>query len=538
MASPSTVVAPNLPTPGIRNPFDPTKDSTGESAIRQDEVKSYNGDLTSPATSENGLKVNTLAATAATPDTRGPFDPMKYSTKESTSKPKVTKSAQATNNQKLPVEEAENHVIVATTKAERNNKKSNLTNQPATEAAAKLDPASHPDETLRLASLRLVNKIFTTKVANRYMSFAEIDGWTCQVPTRAFREGEIVLYFENDSFLPATDNRFASLRPLQTFDGKLGYRVKTRRFGTDELKIITQGYLYPVEKFPEIWDEVSIVRQVVAMGPTSLSERTVNLIILAIYRQTNWAERLGIKKWVATQPIQPQSEHPRLGNFPKRIFSGTDITRLQDCPNLFWHAKYQNRTYQESVKMDGASMTVYFVKKNSHYFDELNPLPEKVGPNSVLDNGRFGVCSKNYDLNELKPCNYGYWRTALQYDLPTKLSRIGRNIAISGELCGDGINGNREGIASGKKEFFVYWIFDIDRQKHLNPREVVIRAEQLGLKHVPVLGYVKIPEIAEGHRDLQKRADEELGEGLVFKCLEDGRSFKVLSNTYLEKHDV
>ncbi|ROW13172.1 hypothetical protein VPNG_04858 [Cytospora leucostoma] len=532
------MVAHNLPIPGIRNPFDPMKDSTGEAAVQPDEIKSYNGEQTSHATSENGTNVNKLAATAAIPDTRGPFDPMKYSTKGCTSKSNVMKSAQATNDQKVSFDETKNPVIVATIKAETKNKKSNITNQPVTEASVKLDPESHPDETLRLVSLRLVKKILTIRVANRYMSFAEIDGWTCQVPPRAFREGEIVLYFENDSFLPAADNRFASLRPLQTFDGNLGYRVKTRRFGTDEIKIVTQGYLYPVEKFPEIWDEVSIVRQVVAMVPTSLSERTVNLIILAIYRQTNWAESLGIKKWVATQPIQPQSEHSRLGNFPKRIFSGTDITRLQDCPNLFWHAKYQNRTYQESVKMDGASMTVYFVRKNSRYFDELNPLPEKVGPNSVLGNSRFGVCSKNYDLNELKPCNHGYWRTALQYDLPSKLSKLGRNIAISGELCGDGINGNREGIPSGKKEFFVYWIFDIDRQKRLDPREVIVRAEQLGLKHVPVLGYVKIPEIAEGHRDLQKRADEKQGEGLVFKCLEDGRSFKVLSNIYLEKHDV
>ncbi|ROW09514.1 hypothetical protein VMCG_02173 [Cytospora schulzeri] len=486
-----------------------------------------------------------------------PFDPTKYAVKNTAVQTTTAKPAKVSNNEKAqPVEnipktmtnhitgtehdaEGKHHVLMKAEKKRTNKENPKSTTKNTAESTAESENIeSFPDETLRLASLRLVGKIHTLKLNGRHMTFAELDGWTCLVPPRAFREGELVLYFENDSFLPAVDTRFANLRPLQTFGGRLGFRVKTRRFGTNELKIVTQGYVYPVEKFPEIWDKVSAVRQIVDMGPRALNERMINLTILAIYRMTNWAERLGIKKWEETQPGQPQSEHPKLGNLPRQIFSGTDITRLQDCPNLFRKPKYHTKTYQESVKLDGTSMTVYFVRKNSRYFNELNPLPEKVGPNTVLANGRFGVCSKNVDLNELQVCSFGYWKTALQYDLPAKLSKVGRNIAISGELCGDGINGNREGIPDRKKEFFVYSIFDIDRRKYLDPREVVIRARQLCLKHVPVIGYFKIPEIAKAHGDLQKRADEKEGEGLVFKCVEDGRSFKVLSNTYLEKHNL
>lgn len=489
-----------------------------------------------------------------------PFDPAKYATKNTTIQPIAVKPAEGLNIEKTQLvddnpgtvmdqdtgtenaAEQEHHVVLTKVENKGNNKnkkKSKPTTRTATEATAESDTTeNYPDETLRLASLRMVKKIHTMKLNGRYTDFAEIDGWTCLVPPRAFREGDLILYFENDSFLPAADDRFASLRPLQTFQGKLGYRVKTRRFGADDLKVVTQGYVYPVQKFPEIWDEVSAVHQIVMTGEWALDERMASLIVLAIYRMTNWAEKLGIKKWEETQSGQPQLENPKLGNFPKHIFSGTDIKRLQDCPNLFWHTKYQTKEYQESIKLDGASMTVYFVKKNSRYFNKLNTLPGKIGPNTVLSNGRFGVCSKKVDLNELQVCNFGYWKTALQYDLPAKLSKVGRNIAISGELCGDKINGNREGIPDGKKEFFVYSMFDIDRQKHLDPREVVIRASQLGLKHVPVMGYVKIPEIAKGHGDLQKRADEKEGEGLVFKCVGDGRSFKVLSNTYLVKYNL
>lgn len=490
----------------------------------------------------------------STPVAKPPFDPTKYAirrpvavnpAKESHVEPKsaVAQSPVSGGDNTAAMEhsaEKEHHVKTTKVHEEKSKKPPQTSTKSANEATVGPDsPTSHPEETLRLASLRLVKHLQTLRIGSRYMTFAEIDGWTCLVHHGAFRKGELVLYFENDSFLPAADDRFANLRPLQTFEGKLGYRVKNRNFGTDEPKIVTQGYLYPLRKFPEIWDEVNFVQQVVgATGSGSPSEHMVNLTILAIYRCTNWAERLGIKKWAETQPAQPQLEHTKLGKFPSKIFSRTDITRLQDCPHLFCKAEYKKRTYQESAKKDGTSMTVYFVKNTSRYFKDLSPLPETVGPNTVLDNGRFGVCSKNCDLNELQECGFGYWKTAMQYDLPAKLSKIGCNIAINCELCGDGINGNREGICGGKKDLFVYSMFDIDWQKFVDPRVVTTRAEKLGLKHVPVLGYVKIPDIAKGPGDLQRRADEREGEGLVFKCLEDGRSFKVLSNTYQDKHDL
>lgn len=185
--------------------------------------------------------------------------------------------------------------------------------------------------------------------------------------------------------------------------------------------------------------------------------------------------------------------------------------------------------------MDGASMTVYFVRNNGKRFQELNELPEEVGPNTVLSNGRFGVATKNVDLNELSACSFGYWKTALQNNLPAKLSNLDRSIAIQGEICGPGINKNRENLE--QTQFFVYSMWDIAAQKYIDPRKVETLAEKLGLKHVPVLGYVKIREVASSHGDLRDLADKLSGEGLVFKCVRDGRSFKVHSPTYKIIHD-
>lgn len=185
--------------------------------------------------------------------------------------------------------------------------------------------------------------------------------------------------------------------------------------------------------------------------------------------------------------------------------------------------------------MDGASMTVYFVNKTSSSYHDLNGLPEQVGPNMIFDNGRFGVASKSVDLHELSTCAFGYWKTALKNDLAVKLSNLGRSIAIQGEICGPGINKNREKL--DETEFFVYSMWDIPTQKYIDPRKVQALADKLGLKHVPVLGYVKIRDIASSHNDLRKLADKRPGEGLVYKCVRDGRSFKVHSPAYKVLHN-
>ncbi|KAF3767182.1 DNA ligase/mRNA capping enzyme [Cryphonectria parasitica EP155] len=243
-------------------------------------------------------------------------------------------------------------------------------------------------------------------------------------------------------------------------------------------------------------------------------------------------------KWEEQKFEPKQLPHLKLGTVPTRLFKKTDVTRVEDCPNLFTKAKYHKYLYQESVKMDGTSMTIYFVNSNLPLFANLNPLPEKVGPNTVHPNGRFGVCSKNMDINELSDCQFGYWKIALRYDLPKKLAAKGRSVAIHGEFCGHNINQNREKIRGGQVDFFVFSIYDVTTQKYMNPKIVVGIAQQLGLKHVPVLGYVKIREIADSHHELKKRAMQRKGEGLVYKCLHDGRSFKVISSTYLLEHGL
>lgn len=397
-------------------------------------------------------------------------------------------------------------------------------------------------ETLRLVSIRKIKSVHETKIGHRWVTLAEIDGWVCLVSHRSFKPGDLVLYFQIDSFIPVSYEKFGKQQPLSTLDGKLGHRVKTKRLGSGADSLTVQGLVYPLEKFPEIHAEVQIVRE--SMETVNTNHTQINSIITALYRKENWAEKLGVLKWSETKQAinAAQQQQIKIGKLPTHLFPKTDISRLEDCPNLFKSDKYKKLKYQESVKMDGTSMTVYFVNKQSRLSRHLNAIPTmtEAGPHMELENGRFGVCSKNLELHELNGQSdpMGYWETALRLDLPAKMARLGHNIAIQGELCGHNINKNRERIPGEQADFFVFAMYHMETCRFIDPRKVVLRAQEWGLQHVPVLGYVKIQGIAADREDLKKRARQRKGEGLVYKCLQDGRSFKVISSTYLLEHNL
>ncbi|CAN8102746.1 unnamed protein product [Discula destructiva] len=409
--------------------------------------------------------------------------------------------------------------------------------------AARLGDIPVPDEDLeapdarRLVSIRRIQNIRQVQVQGGWMAVAQVDGWTCQVPRHPFRDGDLAVFCMIDSFLPASDKRFGQFSTWQTFQGSLGHRVKTERFGYHPNKLEVQGRLYPLDRFSEIYGEIKIVQEALGWDCAGkLSKEKANDIILAMYRKKDWAEELKVVKWVELAQVMKPAEFSRIGNLPTSVFKKTDITHFEDCPNLFTKRKYRVNEYQQSVKMDGASMTVYFVRTSANKFHDLNKLPEgKIGPNMDLKTGRFGVCSKNIDLHELGQCSIGYWKVALLNDLPAKLVDLDRSIAIQGEICGPGINQNRENLT--EPQFFVYSMWDVTAQKYINPRRVEALAARLGLEHVPVLGYVKITAVAENHDGLRQLANERPGEGLVFKCVDDGRSFKVHSSAYKILHN-
>lgn len=154
----------------------------------------------------------------------------------------------------------------------------------------------------------------------------------------------------------------------------------------------------------------------------------------------------------------------------------------------------------------------------------------------VKDCGRVGVCSRTQDW--LENGENLFWKIALELDLPNKIQKIGRDVAVQGELVGSTILGNSMGFADGEHAFLVFAIWDIDRQRYMSVKETKAICNKLDMPHTPIIGYSKLNQFASGMNDLVNKAGGmgmkgRVREGLVFKTMDGQKQFKVISNTWL-----
>lgn len=144
---------------------------------------------------------------------------------------------------------------------------------------------------------------------------------------------------------------------------------------------------------------------------------------------------LGITKY---EPVIPAClRGVKKGRFPSFI-PKTDETRVQVLQKVL--DKYKGEKCYVTEKLDGSSATFY------------------------IKDGEFGVCSRNLEL--LEDAENSFWKVAKEMDIEAKLRSIGKNIAIQGELIGEGIQGNKLKLKGHTVKFFN--AFDIDKFEYLN----------------------------------------------------------------------
>ncbi len=178
------------------------------------------------------------------------------------------------------------------------------------------------------------------------------------------------------------------------------------------------------------------------------------------------------------------------------------------------------------------------VGKNHNFF--ANGILVHNSSMTVFKNGKhFGVCSRNYELllnnqDELPvwrrviakwiarkmnlkvtdQSNTHFWKVAAELSLKEKLNSLKRNIAIQGEICGPGINGNMYKFDGYK--FFVFSIWDIDEQKYLDWKDALDICQKIDLKCVPLVGTGKI------HGDVNKWVNDSEAKSVFKVCNREG----------------
>lgn len=383
----------------------------------------------------------------------------------------------------------------------------------------------------KLASIQRVSELRPIPGADA-IECAVIQGWTCVVKKDTFLPGDLCVFFEIDSFLPAEDPRYHFLsKQFTTWQGRLGARLKTIKLRGQ----LSQGLALPMSDFPEIKEtHIDLVKEA--------AKGYVDFDYLINYDVT---ELLGIEKWEA--PIPAQLAGKIRGNYPS-FLQKTDQERVQNVwGKLTSPIGYDyNRetgvltevpkepcrdTFEVTEKLDGSSMTAYLYCEN---------------PVETPSAWRFGICSRNLDLVET-PDN-AFWAVARKLELEVKMRyafRAGgfkRGLAIQGELMGPGVQGNPEQLKD--LDFYVFDVFDIDNQCYLPPtdRHSILRECVVGVNHVPVLGIDwrldqfesidRLLAFADGASSICPKNTRR--EGVVFKSnMNPDLSFKAISNRYL-----
>jgi ATP-dependent RNA circularization protein (DNA/RNA ligase family) len=147
------------------------------------------------------------------------------------------------------------------------------------------------------------------------------------------------------------------------------------------------------------------------------------------------------------------------------------------------------------------------------------------------------------DLKETE--GNSFWAAARKDGIETQMRIVDEfwDFAIQGELVGPGIQGNIYGLT--QPEFYVFDVYNIQAGEYLKPEARRALVERMGLKHVPVIAYTAnlhdtlgitdidgILAFAEGKSQLNKNTERE---GIVFKQVDGGMTFKAISNKYLLK---
>ncbi|KAI4866002.1 RNA ligase-domain-containing protein [Hypoxylon rubiginosum] len=366
----------------------------------------------------------------------------------------------------------------------------------------------------RLVTVRRISEV--DPILGSPCDVVTVDGWKIVVMRQeCFYPGQLVVYFEIDSFLPNSSYfwEYCAASDME-LDNEPGYLVTTNLIH----KNLSQGLIFHPWKFAEVMAEYS---RLVAIYPEDVAQEEL--------MKMSFHDVLGVKKW--EDKATGDDSTGSLG-LPPIFFPQPGCDRAQNIPHLF--ADRGEQTYQITEKLDGVPMTVYLVEKSSQWFPALPPLPDHI---QQTGSTRLGVCSRQQDI--IESSTSCYWNAAKQQRILDKIGEIGKNIAVQGELCGSTILGNSMGFGPGEHKFYVFDIYDIDNQQRMQPSQVASICSRLGWDHAPIISNgMKLSAFARDVDDLLAKAEGigltgQMREGLVFKTIDAKFAFKAISNSWL-----
>lgn len=360
------------------------------------------------------------------------------------------------------------------------------------------------------------------------VEYARTNGWWCVISKNDnLKVGDKCVYFEVDSKVNAADERFAFLE-------KRNYKIKTQKM----CKVISQGLLMPLSLFPELGDvdintDVTDALKVTyaveednarkGKGDPDAKYKSMAARHKNIFKKP-WAKWMMRRAWgrkIMFFFFGKKKDNPR--GFPTFV-SKTDEERVENQP---WRIG-DGKTYLATEKLDGTSCTYALERKGKNKFE-------------------FYVCSRNVrQQDEKQECYHDhniYWDLAFKYNIEQHLKDFLNEFPCLKWVCiqGEGV-GSVQGNPLKLKEDDLY-IFNFKESEtgRWPSRAGKEQVEEWGMKWVPILGEVQMPDTMEELKELATGKSvvnpDVMREGIVYRSLDGSDSFKNVSREYLLKHN-
>ena len=360
------------------------------------------------------------------------------------------------------------------------------------------------------------------------VEYARTNGWWVIISKNDnLKVGDKCVYFEVDSKVNAKDERFAFLE-------KKNYKIKTQKM----CKVISQGLLMPLHLFPEIGDadintDVTDTLNVVysveednarkGNGDPNAKYKSMAARHQKIFKQ-KWARWLMRRSWgrkLMFVFFGKKKDNPR--GFPTFV-SKTDEERVENQP---WRIG-DGKTYLVTEKLDGTSCTYALERKGKNKFE-------------------FYVCSRNVrQQDEKQECYHDhniYWDLAFKYNIEQHLKDFLNEFTFLDWVCiqGEGVGSVQGNPLKLKEDDLYVFNFKESRGGRWSSEMGRAKIEEWGMKWVPILGYVQMPDTMEELKTLATGKSvvnpDVMREGLVYRSLDGSDSFKNVSREYLLKHN-
>lgn len=353
-------------------------------------------------------------------------------------------------------------------------------------------------------------------------------GWNLICKKGEFHEGDPCVYIEIDSKVPEREE-FEFLRAK-------GFKVKTMKLG--KFNCISQGLAMPQSAFKELegLSEGTDVTDILGIkysvqednarksnGDPNAKYKSMAARHQKIFKK-KWARWMMRRSWgrkVMFFFFGKKKDNPR--GFPSFV-SKTDEERVENQP---WRIG-DGKTYLATEKLDGTSCTYALERKGRNKFE-------------------FYVCSRNVrQQDEKQECYHDhniYWDLAFKYNIEQHLKDFLNQFPKLKWVCiqGEGV-GSVQGNPLKLKEDDLY-VFNFKDSESGRYNSIAGRAiiEKMGMKWVPILGEVQMPDTMEELKALatgkSKVNPDVMREGIVYRSLDGSDSFKNVSREYLIKHN-